>query len=178
MIRRFTCLFIVLLLLPLTVSAASSTVAYDKARDSYYALQDSQKKKLYRHNWQKTIKLFADVYKEYPEGEKSADALYMAGKTSMELYNVSGMKDDARAAASYLDKLPQAFPENRLADDALEMSAKIHETILDEPTPAYLRYKQIVDDYPGGDMQTRAQRKVKALARYTPQKKPVPTKTR
>ena len=177
MIRRFTCLFIVLLLLPLTVSAASSTVAYDKARDSYYALQDSQKKKLYRHNWQKTIKLFADVYKEYPEGEKSADALYMAGKTSMELYNVSGMKDDARAAASYLDKLPQAFPENRLADDALEMSAKIHETILDEPTPAYLRYKQIVDDYPGGDMQTRAQRKVKALARYTPQKKPVPTKT-
>lgn len=172
MIRRFTYILILLLLVPLTASADSSVAAYDKARDSYYALQDSQKKRLYRHNWQKTIKLFADVYKNNPAGAKSADALYMAGKTSMELYNVSGMKEDARAAASYLDKLPRAFPENRLADDALEMSAKIHETILDEPTPAYQRYKQIVDDYPGGDMHDRAKRKVKVLARYTPKAKP------
>ena len=173
MMRRFACLLMFLLLLPLAASADNSLAAYDKARESYYALQDSQKKKLYRHNWQKTIKLFAKVYEKNPEGAKSADALYMAGKTSMELYNVSGMKEDARAAAGYLDKLPRAFPKNRLADDALEMSAKIHETILDEPTPAYLRYKQIVDDYPGGDMHARARRKVKALARYTPKVKPV-----
>ena len=176
MMRRVACLLIVLLLLPLAVSADSSRSAYDKARESYYDLQDSQKKKLYRHNWQKTIKLFAGVYQNNPEGEKSADALYMAGKTTMELYNVSGMKEDARAAASYLDNLPRAFPKNRLADDALEMSAKIHETILDEPTPAYLRYKQIVDDYPGGDMHKRAKRKIKALARYTPKAKPVQAK--
>lgn len=176
MIRRFAYLLIFALLLPLTVLADDSRVAYEKARDSYYALQDSQKKKLYRHNWQKTIKLFADVYENDPEGEKSADALYMAGKTSMELYNVSGMKEDARAAAAYLDKLPLAFPKNRLADDSLEMSAKIHETILDEPTPAYQRYKQIVDDYPGGDMHARAKRKVKALARYTPKTEPAQAK--
>ena len=176
MIRRLV-LILILLLLPLTVVADTSRANYAAARASYYDLQDSQKKKLYRHNWQKTIKLFVDVYKNDPEGIKSADALYMAGKTSLELYNISGMKEDARVAANYLDKLPQAFPKNRLADDSLEMSAKIHENILDEPAPAYQRYKQIVDDYPGGDMHTRAERKVRVLARYTPKKKPVQIKS-
>lgn len=175
MMRRITTILILLILIPLTVTADSSRAGYEAARESYYSLQDSQKKRLYRHNWQKTIKLFADVYKNDPEGEKSSDALYMAGKTSLELYHISGMKEDARAAAGYLDKLPQAFPKNRLADDALEMSAKIHETILDEPTPAYQRYKQIVDNYPGGDMHQRAKRKVRALARYTPKKTLVTT---
>jgi N-acetylmuramoyl-L-alanine amidase len=166
----------ILLLLPSAVVADVSRSGYAAARESYYELQDSQKKKLYRHNWQKTIKLFANVYKNDPKGVKSADALYMAGKTSLELYNISGMKEDARAAAAYLDKLPRAFSKNRLADDALEMSAKVHENILDEPTPAYKRYKQIVDDYPGGDMHQRAKRKVKALARYTPKEKPAQIK--
>lgn len=173
MIRRIAAIVILLSLLPMLAAADSSPAAYDAARESYYDLQDSQKKKLYRHNWQKTIGLFAAIYKNDPAGKKSADALYMAGKTSLELYNISGMKVDARSAAGYLDKLPAAFPKSRLADDALEMSAKIHETILDEPTPAYLRYKQIVDDYPGGDMHKRAARKVKALARYTPPSRPV-----
>jgi N-acetylmuramoyl-L-alanine amidase len=162
----------ILLLLLLSVSAGHSRTDYDSARESYYALQDSQKKKLFRHNWQKTINLFADVYQTDPEGKKAADALYMAGKTSLELYAISGMKKDARAAAAYLDQLPQVFPKSRLADDALEMSAKIHEDILDEPTPAYQRYKQIVDDYAGGDMHKRALKKVKLLAKYTPDSKP------
>jgi N-acetylmuramoyl-L-alanine amidase len=165
---------LILLLLPLSVLADSSRADYDKARDSYYALQDSQTKKLYRHNWQKTIKLFDAVFQNNPQGEKSADALYMSGKTALELYTISGLKEDARAAAGYLDKLPQLFPKNRLADDALEMSAKIYETILDEPTPAYQRYRQILSNYPGGDMHQRAVSKVRELARYTPEIKPVP----
>ncbi len=165
---------LILLLLPLSVFADSSRADYAKARDSYYSLQDSQTKKLYRHNWQKTIKLFETVFQNSPEGEKSADALYMAGKTSLELYTISGLKEDARAAVGYLDKLPQLFPENRLADDALEMSAKTHESVLDEPIPAYQRYRQIVANYPGGDMHQRAVSKVRELARFTPEIKPVP----
>ncbi|MBE0499924.1 MAG: N-acetylmuramoyl-L-alanine amidase [Desulfuromonadales bacterium] len=176
MIRKIIAILI-LVLLPLTAWGDSSRADYDRARASYYALQDSQTKKLYRHNWQKTVVLFDNVHKKNPEGAKAADALYMAGKTSMELYTISGLKEDARAAVGYLDRLAQLFPDSSLADDALDMSAKIHETILDEPIPAYRRYQQIITDYPRGDMQQRARSKVKELARYTPQVRPSPTPT-
>ena len=80
---------------------------------------DSQKDRLYRHNWLKVVELFDRVYKKYPDGKRAADALFMAGKTTFELYGISGLKEDARNSVMYFDRLPDNYPASRLADDAL-----------------------------------------------------------
>ncbi len=172
MIKR--CLiFILILLLPALSCADVSDRDYEKARKSYYSLLDSQKDRLYRHNWLKVVELFDQVYKKHPDGKRAADALFMAGKTTFELYGISGLKEDARNSVKYFDRLPDNYPASRLADDALNFSAKIHETILEEPTPAYSRYKRIVTVYPDGDMKKKASQKLVQLSRYAPVKKSV-----
>lgn len=179
MIPKRCLIFMLLLLLPALCWADASDRVYDKARKSYYDLQDSQKERLYRHNWLKVVDLFVQVFEKHPKGNRAADALFMAGKTTFELYGISGMKEDARNAAKFFDRLPDNYPASRLADDALNFSAKIHETILEEPTPAYKRYMRIVTIYPDGDMKTKAQAKMAELDRYKPQissvQKPDPT---
>jgi N-acetylmuramoyl-L-alanine amidase len=167
-------IFMLILMLPALCWADASDRAYDKARKSYYRLQDSQKDRLYRHNWLKVVALFDQVYENYPDGRRAADALFMSGKTTFELYGISGLKEDARNAAGYFDQLPNDYPASRLADDALNFSAKIHETILEEPTPAYKRYKRIVTIYPDGDMKNKAEARLDKLARYKPVIKTAP----
>lgn len=161
-------IFILILLLPAVCFADASDRTYEKARTSYYSLQDSQKDRLYRHNWLRVVNLFNQVYEQHPDGRKADDALFMAGKTSFELYGVSGLEDDASDAARYFDKVPERYPTSRLADDALGFSARIYETILGQPTPAYQRYKRIVTIYPDGDMKSRADAKLQELERYRP----------
>jgi len=179
--RKLCLIFILLLLLPALCGADVSDRTYETARKSYYDLQDSQKERLYRHNWLKVVDLFEQVFEKHPDGRRAADALFMAGKTTFELYGISGMKEDARNAAKFFDRLPDNYPASRLADDALNFSARIHETILEEPTPAYNRYKRIVTIYPDGDMKRKAQAKMAELDRYKPQisavSKPAPAPT-
>jgi len=170
MLKRYLIL-ILIMMVPILCRADVSERDYEKARKSYYALQDSQKDRLYRHNWLRVVALFDKVYRNYSSGDRADDALFMAGKTTFELYGISGLKSDARDSAQYFDRLPNDYPASRLADDALNFSAKIHETILEEPTPAYTRYKRIVTIYPEGDMRKRATQRLSALARYAPKKK-------
>mgnify|MGYP002397919562 FL=1 len=167
-----------ILLLPALVWADASERAYGAARDSYYKLKKSQKERLYRHNWEKVVDQFERVQNNYAQGEKGDDALFMAAKTTYELYAVSGLKDDAAGAASIFDRVPELYPESSLADDALEFSAKIHETVLDDLEGAYARYRRIVTIYPQGDMVRQAKSKTAALARYAPDRivsKPPPS---
>ena len=168
MILKRCLIFMLILIVPALSSADSSDRVYEKARKSYYRLQDSQKDRLYRHNWLKVVRQFEDVYRNHGDGNRADDALFMAAKTTFELYGISGLLDDARDSARLFDRLPDSYPESRLADDSLNFSAKIHETILEEPAPAYSRYKRILTIYPDGDMSKRASRKVKSLARYAP----------
>jgi N-acetylmuramoyl-L-alanine amidase len=171
--KKLCFIFVLILLLPALSCADVSDRDYDKARKSYYSLLDSQKDRLYRHNWLKVVELFDRVYKKHPDGRRAADALFMAGKTTFELYGISGLKEDARNSVKYFDRLPDSYPASRLADDALNFSAKIHETILEEPTPAYSRYKRIVTVYPEGDMKNKASQKLVELSRYAPKKRSV-----
>jgi len=171
-------IFMLILLLPALVWADASERAYGAARDSYYKLKKSQKERLYRHNWEKVVDQFERVQNNYAQGEKGDDALFMAAKTTYELYAVSGLKDDAAGAASIFDRVPELYPESSLADDALEFSAKIHETVLDDLEGAYARYRRIVTIYPQGDMVRQAKSKTAALARYAPDRivsKPPPS---
>jgi len=178
--KRVALFLSLMLILPAVVCADSSSRAYDRARDSYYNLINSGQQKFYRHNWEKVIDQFAAANAVDKGGSRAAESLYMAGKTSFELYQVSGLKEDARKAAAYLDRIPDAYPKSSLADDALELSAKIHETALEAPVPAYNRYQRIVTQYKSGDMVTRARGKVRELSRYLPREpkpKPQPVNT-
>ena len=59
-------LTLIALLLPATVFAESADQAYQKARDSYYSLQNSSRKQMYREQWLQVFNAFESVYERFP----------------------------------------------------------------------------------------------------------------
>jgi N-acetylmuramoyl-L-alanine amidase len=170
------------LLIPLLVFSLSGAAwadaaldAYQSARAEYHKLKNSSRKQLYRENWDRVIKALEDMQKRFPDSAKAADALYLAGKASRGLYDVSRVARDARLAAEYFLKLAEIYPRDTLADDGLVLAAEIHEELLREPSTAYRYYAKVVNGYPDGDMYSKAQGKIGQLAAYaSTQPKPAP----
>jgi len=94
----------------LPAHARSVETSYNKARKAYFDLLDSPRKQKYRDQWLKVRDLFIDVRSIDPEHQRSADALYMAGKVLQGLYDVSFVKQDLRAAVDYFDQLALEHP--------------------------------------------------------------------
>ena len=120
-------LSILWLLAPATVYSESSEQAYQKARDSYYALQNSSRKQMYRENWERVYNQFQSVYMRFPETRRGADSLYMCAKTTAGLYTVSRIKPDAQRAVELFVQMAEAYPDSSLADDALLQAGKLSE---------------------------------------------------
>lgn len=169
--RRKICLLLGLCLLLGGASSAfalNAESAYQKARAGYVKLQQSARKQLYRDNWMRVVDDFVGVAQAWPEHERAADALYMAGKACRGLYRVSLLKSDARRSVGYFDRVADTFPKNSLADDSLLLAGELYEKPLADFLEAYRRYARIVRDYPQGDMFTKAKPRVGRLARFAP----------
>lgn len=158
------------LLLPLTSIAAAADVEsrYQTARDALYQLQNSARKQMYRDQWQKVLNLFEQVYERYPGSARADDAWFMSGKTAAQLYQISRVKKDARLAVEFYRKTAQLYPGSNLADDALLHAGTLLEDILGDKPAAYLAYRQLVDQFPHGDMAGQAARRLERLAAYAP----------
>ena len=86
------------LMVPAVAIAENAEQAYQKARDAYYALQNSSRKQMYREQWERVFERFDSVYERFPESRRGADALYMCGKTVAGLYGISRIRPDAERA--------------------------------------------------------------------------------
>ncbi|MFA5515384.1 MAG: N-acetylmuramoyl-L-alanine amidase [Desulfuromonadales bacterium] len=159
-------------LLPLNAVADNAERDYLRAKENYRKLTTSSRDKLYKENWTRVIEGFLKVPRQYPAHSRAAAGLYMAGKASLDLYAVSRRTEDAAQGAAYFDRLAQRYPASSLADDALVLAAGIDEDIRRDYPQAYRRYRQVTENYPGGDMADRARRKTKELARYAPKAPP------
>lgn len=171
--RLFLLCVVLLVFLPLTGlpawGASPAGEALASAKQAYHQLLDSQRRQLYRDNWEKVIDRFLAIPGAYPGATDGAGALYLAGKASQGLYRVSRVEKDARRAVEIYLRVPEEFPGNTLGDDALVLAAGIEEKTLGEPASAWRHYRQALDRYPNGDMGTLAVRRLKALARYAPE---------
>jgi len=158
-------------MVPSTSLAENAEQAYQKARDAYYALQNSSRKQMYREQWEKVFDRFESVYERFPESRRGADALYMCGKTVAGLYGISRIKPDADRAVKLFEEMADTYPDSSLSDDALFHAGEMLEEILGEMQRAYLVYQRLVSALPRGDMHSKASAKLKALAGYAPQPK-------
>ncbi len=174
---RLALLMLLLLSLVPAAGAADAERSYQQARDAYYKLQNSARKQLYRDQWQKVLDLFEKVYERYPNSGRADDALFMAAKTTAKLYNISRVKTDASQAVDLYRKTVQLHPKSSLSDDALLYAGTLLEENLADKPAAYLTYRQLVDQYPHGDMAGQAARRLERLAKYAPPPKKV-VKTR
>jgi len=144
--------------------ALSVENSYNKARKAYFELLDSPRKQKYRDQWLKVRKLFLQVHDLDSEHQRSADALYMAGKISQGLYDVSYVKDDLRAAIAYFDQLALEHPGSSLVDDGLLIAAQILEEKFGDQKRAIEHYRRLVSIYHDGDMFAAARARLKELA--------------
>ncbi len=156
------------LLSPAIVFAESAEQAYQKARDSYYSLQNSSRKQMYREQWERVYSQFESVYKRFPKSKRGADSLYMCGKTTSGLYGISRIKPDAERAVEIFEQMAEIYPESSLADDALLKAGKLLEQALNNKQRAYIVYDRLVKTAPNGDMVGKARTRLKALAAYAP----------
>jgi N-acetylmuramoyl-L-alanine amidase len=141
---------------------------YKKARQQYNQLLASQKKQLYRENWERVIDRFSDFAKRYPSHSKAPSAVYLAGKASQRLYGISRKNSDIASAVSFYKRLAASYPASNLADDGLVLAAGAVETQQKQLADAYLLYRQAADRYPKGDMIRLAQKGARRLAAYAP----------
>ncbi|MEN8728693.1 MAG: hypothetical protein AB1Z51_02690, partial [Desulfuromonadales bacterium] len=162
------------LLAPAPAVAETAEQAYRKARDTYYALQNSSRKQMYRDQWERVFDRFESVYVRFPDSRRGADALYMCGKTIAGLYGISRIGPDAERAVELLEEMADIYPESRLSDDALLQAGKLLEDALGDKARAYLVYRRLVSALPRGDMHSKASARLEALARYAPQPEPEP----
>ena len=172
--KTFFIIFVMQTLLVFPAFADSSERTYQKARDAYYALQNSARKQMYRDQWERVYKLFNDVHQRFPDADRAADALFMCGKTMSGLYEISRIKPDAQKAVELYEEMAQRYPTSSLADDALLNAGTLLEDALNDKQAAYRMYQRLVEVLPRDDMYLKAQARLKALANYAPPPDPVP----
>jgi len=148
---------------------------YRKARNYYYALKNSQRKKQYRSYWLKCIEEFQAVYTKYPRSPRSDDALFTVATLYYDLYGYSLLKSDLQKALSSFQSLVARYPSSRLADDAQFKIGEIH-LKRKEFFKAYEAFQKVIDQFPKGDMVSTARNKLKELQDYKP--KPLPKEAR
>lgn len=163
---------LILLLAGASPATAAQSKAYNKARADYDALLASQQKQLYRENWLKVIDGLTALGETKPADDKAPNALLLAGKAWQGLWSVSRNPQDGQKAVEAFDGLASQYPQISLADDALVLAAEVLETALNNPAQAYLRYLQVVERYPKGDMRPFAENKLTVLAAHAPKAKP------
>ena len=161
-------LTLVCLLSPVPAFAESVETSYQKARDAYYSLQNSSRKQMYREQWERVYKQFESVHERFPKNRRGADALYMCGKTTAGLYNVSRIKPDAERAVELFEQMAALYSDSSLADDALLWAGKLEEETLGNQERAYIIYDRLVKTQPSGDMVGKAKARLAALAKYAP----------
>ncbi len=164
-----TFLLYVSLLLSLAYTMDSNKL-YGVARDSYYSLVKSHKKKKFRHNWENTINKFLKVTR-LNKASKADDAMFMVGELYRMLYTYSSINKDLRKAIEYYNKVADRYPSSSLADDSIYQVGIIYENKLKDYAKAYKAYYRITQEFKKGDMISKARSKLIKLKRYAPKDK-------
>ncbi|HDP25361.1 MAG TPA: N-acetylmuramoyl-L-alanine amidase [Deltaproteobacteria bacterium] len=143
-----------------SVSAAS---AFQSANKAYIELSRDIQKRKQRTNWIDVIELYLKLPQAYTETHFAPRALYRAAKLYEELYGYSSRENDLKKAIEIYLNIPRQYPSSSLADDALFRSAGIYNNNLGNTQKAYALYRQVITDFPDGDMVQHAREELNAL---------------
>ncbi len=152
----FCALFMLLLLSARPCAAADLEAEFKTAWYDFHDLVKDERKSKYRVYWQDLEKQFLAIYKDKPEGPLAPKSLYYAGRVNEELGRRSYLKSDFRRAVDYYQRVVSRFSEHNWADDCIYRKALIELNYLNEPDQAVADCKDILRNYPKGDMRSKA----------------------
>ncbi len=152
----FCALLLLCLVLPRFAQASKLEAEFKTAWHDFHDLVKDERKAKYRAYWQDLEKQFLAIYKDKPEGPLAPKALFYAGRVNEELGRRSYLKSDFRRAVDYYQRVVSRFAEHSWADDCLYRKALIELNYLDEPDQAIAGFREILNNYPKGDMRDKA----------------------
>lgn len=152
-------------------SSKSAARLLTKARECSKTLYQSSKKKKYRHNWERCIKLHEKVYKRFPDTDEAAWAMYRAGKLWTDLSRYSSRSSDLDRAISLYRDLVKRYKTHRLADDAQYKLGEIFYKYKKDSKQAYVEFLKVEVKFPNGDMRAKASRMLNKLERLLGKKR-------
>lgn len=146
---------------PPPTDTTTAEQAYRQAKKDYRQFNADKKLWGKRKNWTKLIAKFTGIHQTYPQSDRADDALFLAARLYSSLYNYSGWDADLQQAGSLYRKIVADYGQSRLADDALYHLATTEEKLGQvERSRAALR--QIIQDFPQGDMVGKAKARLTA----------------
>lgn len=129
-----------------------------------HALNKSPNKMKYRHNWERCIRGYESIYKNYPTSDPAGWALYHSGRLFRALYAYSGRSEDLDQALLLFRRLADDYKDHRLADDAQFLIGDVFYQEKNDPAHAYVEYLKVDIKFPSGDMRPKARKMLDALA--------------
>lgn len=147
-----------------SVVVSDAKTMYAQAKRHYDSLNNDAGLRRNKAAWEEVITQFRKIYLSFPEDSDIAPkSLWMLGRCYEEMYGWTGQKSLLDEAILRYSTLTEKFPRNTLADDALMAVARLHE-IKSEDGLAVAAWRQVVLNYPTGDMIGRAKEKLKSHA--------------
>ncbi len=144
--------------------ASAEAGLLEKANACRQSLYNSNSRMKFRHNWEKCLKQYQEIYERYPKSGEAAWALYFSGRMYSKLHRYSGLGDDLDRAVSLYKRVTENHPEHRLADDAQYRIGEIYYKDKKNLTQAYVEFLKVDIKYPSGDMRDRARSMMDELA--------------
>lgn len=156
-----------------TVSAATNSVLkdsqplekrYNEAKFYYNQLQTNAAVSSSRENWLKGTRNFRRIYLSSPKSDLAPSCLFMLGRLYRDMYDTFNDTRDVEDSISYYKDVVRLFPKNRLADDAYFALGQIYLKKKKSPESAARFLEDIINDYPSGDMYSKAENLLKILS--------------
>ncbi len=137
-------------LCPVGAEAADLSNAFFESEACARALRKNPAAMKYRHNWERCIAQFQEVYQKDPKGPWAPASMYQIGSLHAGLYTYSKNEADQRAAVEQFQQLQKKFPDSAYRDRAGaelqriaksggagdDKSAKVEpKTVKEEPKP-------------------------------------------
>jgi N-acetylmuramoyl-L-alanine amidase len=145
-------------------SASKDSVTLLKEADECRKkLEESDRKKKYRHNWDRCLRTYKDIYSRYPQSDEAPWALYHSGRLYRELYKYSVSSKDLDKAISMFRRLVAGYENHRLADDGQYLIGKIFYEQKKDKAKACEEFMK-VEKFPSGDMLPRARKMLAKLS--------------
>jgi len=127
-------------------------------------LNESAKKRMYRHHWLKCIHRYEMVYTTYPNSNQAVWALYRSAGLYTELYRYSGLAKDLDNAIALYREVVEKHQGHALADNAQYRIGEIFYRSKNDPSQAYVEFLKVDVNFPSGNMRPKARQMLKKLA--------------
>lgn len=135
----------------LSWAAPSGNESFERAKAELLNLWDQDPKVLQVERWQKLTKDFALFVSDNQESPQVPEALFLAGRTEQQVYEVGSNPEALSRAVSFYERLARNFPGNEFTDDGLLFLGDLRQKALRDEVAARAAYFEIIDMYPNGN---------------------------